>query len=219
MVNTPLIKIVDRPDIVSVTAVLGLGLVFVVSNGITVSPIDSAPPGQALYRLAKLFGLVASYLLCIQILAGLANAMQLRRLWPWGRKGHVFLFTALAVALVCHISFFLMAVSFRTGEFPIHLLVPDFTHGYYRTSISLGSVALLGIAITATAGWCRLKNKPLAKSIHALAYIALALAIVHSTNIGSETRSYAALIVLSATSLLVIGLLYARWWATKSKNA
>lgn len=208
-----------RTDLLATAVLVSVGLVFVAVNGIPVTAsMDSAPAGQVFYRLARMAGLLSAYLLCIQVVAGLANTMGLRRLWPWGRKGHIVLFVGFAVVLVCHIVFFLIGVGLRTGAFPLYLLVPDFTHGYYRTSISIGAAALVGLVVVAFAGWRRLRNTNFAPSLHQLAYLVFVLVIVHSTNIGSETRSYPTLIVLTATALAVIGLWCVRRRTRRARN-
>lgn len=200
----------NRFGVLNVVILLAPGLILVALSGVAVFGADSAPPGQILYRFAKVSGLLAGYLLCLQVVAGIANTMGLSRIWPWGRKGHILVFAVLTVLLFCHVGFYLAAVNVRTGSLPAHLLLPDFSQGYYRTSLSLGVIALACFVITALAGWRSLKGSRFARRMHISAYAAFLLVGVHSTNIGSETRFYFFIVILGATMILVVGLLCKR---------
>jgi DMSO/TMAO reductase YedYZ heme-binding membrane subunit len=146
------------------------------------------PSGQAAYFAAKVFGLYALAALWLQALLGLTGPAASE--WLGLREParlHRFLGALAAALVVAHVVSFVSAASLREGQFAYKLLWPTF-HGFYRSVLSLGAIALICIvvAVASVLAW---RRAPRARRwLHRLAMVAFALVLVHSYLVGSETR-------------------------------
>jgi DMSO/TMAO reductase YedYZ heme-binding membrane subunit len=67
------------------------------------------------------------------------------------------------------------------------LLWPTF-HGFYRSVLSLGAIALICIVVAVASVLAWRQAKRARRWLHRLAMVAFALVLVHSYLVGSETR-------------------------------
>lgn len=172
--------------------------------------LEGLPPGQPLYVAAKLAGLFALFLFWAQCMLALARRIPLLPA-PSGseQRLHMRLGLATLSLIVLHVGLFVAAASLRTGEFAWDLLMPDFSHGYYRNSIALGAVALWLSLLAGFAGRRLMGGRRRWKPLHMLWPAVFALAFVHAINIGTESR-YGAMryiVFALAATLLATGLL------------
>lgn len=147
-----------------------------------------APAGQSLYVYSKLVGLGAAMLLLLQWLYALWKpvmppALQLRS------SVHKIWGSLIAIGILVHVGLFFVGVWIRQAHVPWALLVPDFSHGYYKSGLSLGLLAVLGMLVTIYLG-LGLSHRPhrRLKSWHRWASISLAPALVHGAMVGSEVE-------------------------------
>jgi predicted ferric reductase len=174
------------------TALLLPGVVFLSNTGdLTYYLRRPAPPGQLPYVLSRLFGLYALALIWLQVLLGALRPDLERSL---GYHKLVRLHTTLGVAtlavLLGHVALFQTGVAMRSGHFPAPNLVPNYFTHYYASRIALGATALyLALAAGLAAGLRRQRwMRHIWRKLHALNYLAFALAAWHGLAIGSETR-------------------------------
>lgn len=149
----------------------------------------SVPPGQLLYVLCKLFGLLAVTALWLQGMTGLARRSPALRGFPIpGLGGHRVAGLFIVAAALSHCGLSVAAVSLRTGHFAWKLLLPNFSSGYLVFYQSLGLLALWLMVLGIFAGWRLSKGVRGWRAVHFVWAGAFALVFVHSFAIGSESR-------------------------------
>lgn len=181
--------------LLSISAVT-LGWLFSVGNPM-VYLTHSVSPGQFLYILSKLAGLLALVLICVQVILMLIKAGQSLIAVPGiSSKRHMQLgLTTFALCLL-HIVLIFSAIWLRQGKAPWGLFLPDFAAGYYKLHLSLGVVAFYLLCAGIVAGWKLRSKKPAWKAIHMMWPLAVGLAYWHSLSIGSESRTGIVLVTL-----------------------
>jgi len=196
----------DGPQKLWLLAGLFIFAIFLTISFSIIDPpsLQTAPAGQLLYRLSKCFGLLAGLLVCLQVIIGCLNAYLGGAIWPWGLKGHVGVFGALAFAVVLHIVFFMSAGYLRTDHFPLQLLIPNLFQDYYFRSVAIGALALYVLLMTAYFGYRRVNSGVKFKLAHRLSYLFFGLAIFHSLSIGTESRSLLFIAVLISTTAMIV---------------
>lgn len=187
----------------------------------TVGPVSdylvrSVPDGQLLYLLSKLVGLYAVVGFWLQAIYGLLGANWRERLGiEWGLGFHRSLgLTVLAFAAV-HAGLFIAAGAARTNQFPVQFLMISFDHGFYRSMIAFGLIALLATALAVTAALARSRLGSYFRHAHWLALPAFLLAIFHGWLIGSETRMFPLSTLYFIMFISLIGLVILRVAATR----
>lgn len=164
-------------------------------------------PGQRLYVVSKLVGLVAFSFLWFQALTALAGmAPQLPGFVRFGRPLHRRLGLAIASLVVVHAGLFVAAVSVRSGHLALHVLVPKFDAGYYVQHVAFGILALGILLLAVVAGLARQRSPRIWRWVHRLWPVALVLAFLHGYGIGTETRfgPMQFVYVFAGVSLLVV---------------
>jgi predicted ferric reductase len=91
--------------------------------------------------------------------------------------------------MLLHSGLFVSAVSSRAGHVAWHLLVPDFTRGYYTSAVSLGVLALFIALIAVCAGVFRKHFSSAWRKGHALVFLVIVLVFFHAYQIGSELQA------------------------------
>jgi hypothetical protein len=179
---------------------------------------EHLPPGQAFYSLSKLMGLYAIVLLWLQLMYGLlkANAVSLYGLPRWSVNWHRLFGLLTLLTAVIHFLFFFTAASIRTGSLAVHLLVPNFSNGFYTTAVSLGWFALVGLLVVAMIGLLRSKMQGVWLWAHRLSYAVIVLALIHGQLVGSEAQSTAWFYLMLLFGLSVAISLLARPGSGKS---
>ncbi|PAU76997.1 hypothetical protein CK501_15640 [Halovibrio salipaludis] len=141
------------------------------------------PSGQGFYLFSKLLGLLTVIAIWWQVMGAILNhplgaGTTLRRHKQSG------LLVVLLGSL--HYVFFMLAVYFRSGSFPLSLLSPVFDN-YFRLTVSVGWFAFTLLLIGVLAAVFR---RYIGKSwgfLHRLVYGAMVLGVLHGFLIGSET--------------------------------
>lgn len=147
------------------------------------------PPGQQWYLAAKLAGLLGFCLFWAQCILALARHVAPLSKWfvvdlRWHRK----LGLVTASLVLAHVVLFVVAASLRTGQPAWDLLLPDFTHGYYRSRIALGAAAFWLVCLTVFAGWRTMRGARRWKIVHLLWPVVFGLVFWHAFTIGTESR-------------------------------
>ncbi|WP_444894498.1 hypothetical protein ACJJIE_09995 [Microbulbifer sp. TRSA001] len=156
------------------------------------------PKGQLAYILSKLFGLHSIFLLWLQVCLALANPLASRKIVT--RKVHIILGSMVCVTFLLHAGLFIAATSIRTGHSTLGNLIPTFSHGFYKTSVSIGAIAFWALIGSALAGTMRANRKLIAIWLHRLSLPGLILGLLHSILIGTEAGS----VMIIATYCLMI---------------
>lgn len=167
------------------------------------------PAGQTYYVFSKLAGMYALMLVWLQIvLALLKHSIFGQYLNFWTVGFHRKLGTSAALCVVLHAGLFVAAVSLRQAHFDYGLLLPNFNHGFYALTITLGVLALYLIFAVIITGILRHYKFACLNWIHRFAIVAFILAFIHSLLIGTETRFN-----VMTFSYIVMGniLLFALW--------
>lgn len=186
-------EIFVRCLLVPVVCAVTLAMPFVVWLGSTGNLFAyftrAVPPGQALYVLSKLFGLLAIVMFWFQCMAALAkDTPVLRGFFRLDRSHHALLGAATFATALTHLILFVVASSFRTKHAAFNLLWPQFDQGFYRAYVSLGAMAFWLLVIAVFAGWRRLRGGLPWRWLHRLGFVVFALAFLHGISVGSETR-------------------------------
>ncbi len=170
--------------------------------------IEGLPPGQALYVVAKLIGLFAMCLFWLQCVLALARHAPLFFGFPSSdHRVHRRLGLATLILILLHAGLFIVAASLRTGHIAWDLLLPSVGHGYYRTSVGLGAVALWLCLLAIFAGRRVAQGYRRWKPIHMVWPMVFGLVFIHAIAIGTESR-YSAMryvTLFMGTSLTVAG--------------
>jgi predicted ferric reductase len=171
--------------------------------------LGGLPPGQQLYLIAKLAGLFAFCLFWLQCLLALARYAPVIAGFPTSDfRLHRCLGIATALLILAHIACFVVASSLRTGHASWDLLLPNFTHGYYKFYLGLGAVAFWTVCLTVFAGWRVSRGYPRWRAVHLLWPIVFGLVFLHAFAIGTESRFGAmrTLVLFIVASLVVSGI-------------
>ncbi|MEX0915322.1 MAG: hypothetical protein WDZ60_05460, partial [Wenzhouxiangellaceae bacterium] len=148
----------------------------------------SVSPGQFLYILSKLAGLLALVLIGVQVILMLIRASQRFVAVPGiSYKRHMQLGLTTFAFCLLHVVLIFSAIWLRQGKAPWGLLLPDLTANYYKFHLSLGVVAFYVLCAGIVAGWKLRGNKPGWKAVHMMWPLAVGLAYWHSLSIGSES--------------------------------
>jgi DMSO/TMAO reductase YedYZ heme-binding membrane subunit len=178
------------------------------------------PPGQQLYLVAKLAGLLAFCLFWTQCVLALARHAPMLPGFPASdlRLHRRLGFTTAGLILV-HVGCFLVATSMRTGHPAWDLLLPVFDQGFYKFSIGLGVVAFWLVCVTVFAGWRTSRGGRRWKAIHLLWPAVFGLAFWHAFTIGTESRfgGMRYLVLALVASLTVAAM--ARWFRSRRRPA
>jgi predicted ferric reductase len=92
------------------------------------------------------------------------------------------------ILIAANLGLFIAASSLRTGQLALGLLWPQFDQGFYNTHIGLGAVAFWLLAAVVIAGLFRMRGHIHWRWLHRAVFVVFALAWLHGTGIGSETR-------------------------------
>jgi predicted ferric reductase len=152
--------------------------------------LEDTPPGQGLYVISKGFALLALSLFWFQCVAALTkstpNIAGFFRLSP---RAHKLIGSTLLALILAHVFLFFYAVSLRSGHFAFGVLIPSFSHGFYKFYVSLGVIALALLIVGLVAGILRSKYlNVFTRWGHRLWFVAFGLIFLHGVNIGTETR-------------------------------
>jgi predicted ferric reductase len=146
------------------------------------------PPGQFLYVASKLCGLYALVALWLQALLGLLGPAALHIVGLQSSiRPHRVLGSLAAVLVLAHVASFVGAASLREGAPAYNFLWPEF-QGFYRSALALGAIGLFCIVASIAAMILSRRPHALKVWLHRLGLVALALVLVHSYLVGSETR-------------------------------
>ena len=170
--------------------------------------LGGLPPGQQLYLVAKLAGLFAFFLFWLQCLLALARHAPVVPGFPASDlRLHRRLGLATALLILAHVTCFVVAASLRTGHISWDLLLPNFTHGYYKFYLGLGAIAFWVVCLTVFAGWRVSRGHARWKRIHLMWPAVFGLAFLHAFAIGTESRFGAMryLVLFVVASLVVVG--------------
>jgi len=177
------------PWLLPVYALLvAVGTLSSISDSLMVAITPTAPPGQLLYVLSKVAGLLAMVLVWLQLMLSLSGRI-LRQLAYSGSRVHRISGLVLLLLLSLHAALFVAAVSVRHGSLSLSVLVPNFTSGFYTSSVSLGVLGLLLFGLASAVYMFRQNRERLFRWGHRCVIAACLLVFVHSYLIGSETRS------------------------------
>lgn len=182
---------------------------------VLVEDSGALPPGQGFYLFSKLAALYAIALVALQIaLALIRAAFPGKTVPPWSLPGHRLLGAFTVFAIIVHVAAFVAATSLRNEEFAWRLLLPVTGHGYYRTMVSVGAVALwLSIAGVTVRALDR--YRPGIRRLHPVLMLTVAaLGIAHSYGIGSESNTTSVLILYAATLTVIVAL----WISRRSRR-
>lgn len=151
--------------------------------------LTGLPPGQALYVLAKLAGLLAVVALWTQAMLALARTVPLLRVLPATTlRQHRVLGIATALLVLSHVVLFVVATTLRKKALAIDLLWPNFDHGYYFFNVSLGAFAFWLLTLTVFAGWRVSRGHRRWRAVHLLWPVLIGLVFFHAMAIGTESR-------------------------------
>lgn len=178
------------------------------------------PPGQQLYLVAKLAGLLAFCLFWTQCVLALARHAPMLPGFPASDlRLHRRLGFTTAGLILMHVGCFLVATSMRTGHPAWDLLLPVFDQGFYKFNIGLGVVAFWLVCVTVFAGWRTSRGGRRWKAIHLLWPTVFGLAFWHAFTIGTESRfgGMRYLVLALVASLTVAAM--ARWFRSRRRPA
>jgi predicted ferric reductase len=147
------------------------------------------PPGQSLFVLAKLAGLLAVMALSMQAMLALARTVPMLRVLPASTlRQHRWLGIATALLALSHVVLFVVATTLRKQALAIDLLWPNLDHGYYFFNVSLGAFAFWLTTLIVFAGWRVSRGARHWRFVHLLWPALVGLVFVHALAIGSESR-------------------------------
>lgn len=147
------------------------------------------PPGQLLFVASKLCALMALVLFWLQCMMALSRiAPALHGFFQLSRRQHIVLGCTTALMVVLHVGLFVTASTLRTKASALDMLVPTFTHGYYRSNIGLGAIAFWVLFVGMLGGTLRLWRGTAWRWVHRAVFVVFTLGFLHGVAIGSETR-------------------------------
>ncbi|MFZ5637052.1 MAG: hypothetical protein ACOY82_10780 [Pseudomonadota bacterium] len=180
--------------------------------------MEGVPPGQSLYVVAKLMGLCALCLFWLQCILALARRAPVFRGCPSSdHRLHVRLGLTILVLILLHVGLFVVAASLRTGHAAWDLLLPSVGHGFYRTSVGLGAVALWLCLLAIYAGRRVARGERRWAPVHRLWPLVFGLVFLHAIAIGTESRYGGTrdVVLFMAVSLTIAGLW--RVWRSRGR--
>lgn len=155
--------------------------------------IYTVPQGQFLYVISKLLGLYGLTFLWLHMsYALLRHSFFNVYLVPWSIKRHRNTAIFALVLIVLHLGLFVMAVSLRKELVSFDLLIPNFSHGYYKSLLSFGAIGfwlILFVALTGRLLALTKKNEWTLRWLHRLSFVCFTLVYFHGLGVGSETKS------------------------------
>jgi hypothetical protein len=158
------------------------------SSGDLWSYLDpEVPDGQFSYVLSRAFALTGLVLVWIQMLAGLTIASRGTVSPHITVQWHQQIGVAVLVMLFLHWVTFVTGVSLRLDHFAKDYVTPSFSHGFYRTIVSLGMISLVVMLLASLTALFR-KRFRYWRAVHVFASIGAVGGAIHSWLIGSETR-------------------------------
>lgn len=174
------------------------------------------PAGQQMYLVAKLAGLLAFFLFWLQAMLALARRAPIFAGFPSSTpRLHRALGFATFFAIMIHVGLFVAAASSRSDHIAWDLLWPDFSHGYYRTHIGFGVLALWMVPLMVFAGWRLSRGRRRWKALHMIWPAAFVLTFLHAYAIGTESRygamRYVVLFVVASLASALAYRLYRHW--------
>lgn len=159
----------------------------------TVYNPEVAPPGQTFYLFSKLFALYAMFTLWYQLITSLVKRLELSgfmSLLPkWSYDYHRIIGSITLGLSLAHFLLFFVAVTIRKQQIAFDLFIPIFDHGYYRTGVSIGLMALAGLVIVPFAAHLRNFWPSHWRRLHRMAYGVFIAGAIHGLMIGSESRT------------------------------
>lgn len=184
----------------------------------TGNPVDYLgyvlPPGQALYIFAKLCALLGLSVFMVQIILGVARKVSFLQEYSVSIRAHQWMGLSALLLISLHVLLFTTATSLRAGHLNWPILLPDFTHGYYRSMVSIGAIALFLLLVSVLCGWFlrqpKTKYRSWLKAAHMLVFLSMILSFIHAFSIGTETRSWGMIFLLSSMSLALLLSLFFR---------
>lgn len=176
--------------LVCVVTLLIPALVWLISTGSPLAYLTQyVPPGQTLFAISKLCALLAFALFWLQCMTALARfAPALKGFFHLSRPQHALLGTTTFLLVAAHLGLFIAASSLRTGHVALVLLLPQFDKSFYNTYIAFGALAFWLLVLAVIAGIFRARGGLQWRWIHRAVFGVFALALLHGTAIGSETR-------------------------------
>jgi DMSO/TMAO reductase YedYZ heme-binding membrane subunit len=148
---------------------------------------NDVPEGQLVYVLSKAFALAGIVLLWIQLLVGLLIASRGTVAPHISLQWHQQIGTVVLILLLLHWGAFVTGVSMRLDHFARDYVTPTFSHGYYRTIVSLGMLSIIAMVLATLAALVR-RHFKYWRVVHTFAAIGGVGGAIHSWLIGSETR-------------------------------
>jgi len=202
-------------QIVFTTVLVCLGLLAIAFT-IIEQPLDyfryQVPAGQLAYVFSKVMGFSAIFLMGVQLILGLLGWPSRNFVWHKRIGFTVFL------AVFLHVALFTTAVSMRTEQIVLGVLVPSFVDGFYKAMVSLGVLSFWGVMLVMIAGVLRSKGAHWARWVHYLSFPIFFLAAIHSLQIGTESRFGILQFIYGAGLLLVTLALLCQRWLNLGKN-
>lgn len=198
-----------------VVSLLYVSLFFVLGAHTALINFTDTPPGQWAYILSKWLGLWGLSLLIAQFLSLLISVVdRSARSHFAGSQTHKVFSLLLVFTALAHIAFFMLGAGLRQQHIDWQVLLPVFSHGHYRSMLSLGVVALLSLVMIVSTGiaigrsYSQILNgrwRNLLRQVHRMMSLVLIVATVyHSFSTGSETRSPSVLLILLLLILTVM---------------
>lgn len=167
---------------------VAVGVLFPLSDALVAAIASTAPAGQLFYLLSKATGLLSIVLVWSQLVLSLSGRI-IGGVNYAGSRLHKASGLVVLSMLLLHAGFFVAAVSVRHGALTLGVLAPDFTSGFYASSVSLGVIGLLMFVLASVVYVFRQLHARLFLWGHRCAVLAGVVVIAHSYLIGSETRS------------------------------
>ena len=180
-----------------------------VNDPMSYARLNGLPPGQQLYLIAKFAGLSAFFLFWLQCMLALARYAPIVAGFPVSDlRLHRRLGAATALLILAHVALFIVAASLRTGHASWDLLLPSFTHGYYKSNVGLGAIAFWIVCLMLFAGWRISRGQQRWKALHMLWPVVFGLGFLHAFAIGTESRYGAMryLVLFLVVSIVVAGI-------------
>lgn len=181
-------------------------------------PLDhlrgNVPPGQSLYVLSKLAGLVALSLVTLQVALVVSTRLAViaSRLRARVRRLHPILGLFAALAIAGHVLLFAAAATVRAGHTAWSVVGFSFSAGSYEAGRSLGAIGFWTVVVTILAGimLARHRNHEWLRRLHVLTAGAVFAGAGHAIWIGSEPAFTLSIVGFGAALPVGIRLLTSR---------
>ena len=186
---TSMTRRVLAPLVCVITFGMAIGVWWVATGNPLSYFAATVPPGQTLYVLSKLFGLLGITMLWFQAMCALARFTPALRGFPTLQgRAHIGFGVATVAIVVAHLALFISASTIRTQHAAFDLLLPTFEHGYYRAMVGVGAIAFWILITAAIAGAWRLRGGSIGRWLHRLVFLVMLAGFIHGMTVGSETR-------------------------------